>query len=441
MRIHLSLIILIMSVALVACGGDNVEDEVVSLVTPPIVQPTDTPLPTDTPTPLPVVVEKVDSAETPTPTLEPTPTPEPTPTETPIPVTLAQSVELEWIIGGYARPLYLTHAGDERLFIVEQQGVVYAVLDGQQLPGPFLDIRDRVNNNANERGLLSIAFHPDYPNNGRFFVYYTDASGAAVISEFAVSDDPNVALANSERQLLRAGQPYENHNGGHLLFGPDGYLYAGFGDGGSQGDPQNNGQNAESLLGSIIRIDIDNGELYAIPADNPFVADDSARNEIWSIGWRNPWRITFDRATGDMYVADVGQNLIEEVSFEVADSSGGLNYGWNVMEGSSCYLSEACDRAGKVLPIIEYTHAAGGCSITGGYVYRGAQSPALWGNYLYVDYCFGDIFAAANVDGEWQTRMVLPTEMIISSFGEDAAGELYVMDHVNGNIYRIVNGN
>lgn len=435
---------LLLGLLLAACSNESVD----VTVTPPVVQatattePTATPLPpaTEAPPATPTSAETVTETDPDAGAEEPTSTPLPTPapTSTPVPVALAQSIALEPIADGFTRPVYLTHAGDSRLFIVEQKGVITILDNGAQ--SVFLDIDERVNDGANEQGLLSLAFHPAYAENGRFFVYYTDGSGASVISEFSVSDNPNVALPDSERQLMRVGQPYSNHNGGQIVFGPDGYLYIGFGDGGSQGDPQGNGQNLATLLGAIARVDVDAGEFYGVPADNPFVADDAARNEIWSYGFRNPWRFSFDLMTGDMYIADVGQNQWEEISFEPEASSGGQNYGWVVREGAHCYGADTCNSDGLVDPVIEYAHADGGCSVTGGYVYRGAAQPALWGNYFYVDYCFGDIHAAVQGESGWQTQIVLPTEMTIASFGEDVDGELYVLDHVGGGVYRLVTG-
>ena len=249
---------------------------------------------------------------------------------------------LESFASGFTRPLYVTHAGDGsgRLFVVEQGGMIWVLQDGQQLDTPFLDVSDRVSPEAlgsgySERGLLGLAFHPNYAENGVFFINYTDRNGTSVTSRFSVSaDDPNVADAASEEQLLMVEQPFANHNGGHLAFGPDGYLYLALGDGGSGGDPQNNAQNLSTLLGTILRLDVDADEGYAIPDDNPFVAQDDARPEIWAWGLRNPWRFSFDRETGDLYIADVGQNEWEEVNFQPASSPGGENYGWNPYEGS-----------------------------------------------------------------------------------------------------------
>jgi len=341
--------------------------------------------------------------------------------------------------GVFSRPVYLTHAFDERIFIVEQAGVVKIIAGGQLLVEPFLDIRDHVGSLQLEQGLLSIAFHPDYQQNGRFFAYYTDAAGTTHISSFMVSeDDPNRVDASSEIVLLSVDQPFPNHNGGQLKFGPDGYLYAGFGDGGSANDPLGSGQNRGTLLGSLLRLDVDHSpDIYAIPATNPFIADENRRNEIWSWGLRNPWRFSFDKLTGDLFIADVGQNLWEEVHFQPAASQGGENYGWNIMEASHCFLTSECDKSGLELPIFEYNHQEG-CSITGGYMYRGHQFLSLYGNYFVADFCSGNIWRLfPDSEGSWSSAKVLDSDFVISSFGEDVNGELYVLVHDAGSLLQI----
>jgi len=236
---------------------------------------------------------------------------------------------------------------------------------------------------------------------------------------------------------MKIGQPYPNHNGGQILFGPDGYLYIGMGDGGSQDDPQNLAQDRSSLLGAILRIDVDNGDPYGIPQDNPYVADESGRNEIWSIGWRNPWRISFDRATGDMFIADVGQNVWEEISFEAADSGGGQNYGWRIFEADVCYLDD-CSTPNLVPPIAQYNHDGRHCSVTGGYIYRGESYPELYGNYFFADYCSGVMWRLfPNGSGSWDMAEVGRADFLVSSFGEDANGELYVVNQRGGAIYQL----
>lgn len=414
-------------------------------VTPPIVEPAaptaaavvlDTPLePTavpatsepDTP-PSPTAVPA--ATQTPEPAAMSTPTPTAAPTATPEPI-LATTIQLVPIASGLFKPVYLTHAFDNRLFVVEQHGVIRIISNGDLLAQPFLDIQDRVGSNASEQGLLSVAFHPRYGENGRFFLNYTNNSGDTVISRFQASSDPNAADPTSEQILLTLPQPFPNHNGGQIQFGSDGYLYIGMGDGGAANDPLGNGQNTDTLLGALLRLDIDHSDgSYAIPADNPFVSG-NARNEIWGYGLRNPWRFSFDRLTGDLYLADVGQNTWEEVNFVAAGRPGGINFGWNILEGTHCFSSSNCDPAGLEQPIFEYNHSEGGCSITGGYVYRGQQFPQLWGNYFVGDYCSGNIWATVPTsDGTFTTQRVLGNSgLLISSFGEDAAGELYVLDH------------
>jgi glucose/arabinose dehydrogenase len=281
-----------------------------------------------------------------------------------------------------------------------------------------------------ERGLLGLAFHPDYANNGLFFIDYTDQNGNSVIARYHVSaDDPNKADPSSATQLLYVQQPFANHNGGDLAFGPDGYLYAAFGDGGSGGDPQGNGQNPSTLLGSILRLDVNAADGYAVPDSNPFAGSGSARPEIWAWGLRNAWRFSFDRTTGDLYIADVGQNNWEEVNFQPASSAGGQNYGWNAYEATHVYSGQP-PASDVVMPILEYDHGGGRCSITGGYVYRGEQIPGLQGYYFYGDWCSGTIWAAQRDNaGDWSTTVSLQSGRQISSFGEDEAGELYLVDY------------
>jgi glucose/arabinose dehydrogenase len=343
--------------------------------------------------------------------------------------------QLVEIASGLTRPLYVTHAGDgsSRLFIVQQGGRILIYQDGTVLDTPFLDISGLVSPEAlgggySERGLLGLAFDPNYAQNGRFYVNYTDRNGDTILARYAVSPgDPDRADPDSAVQLLYVQQPYANHNGGHLAFGPDGYLYMALGDGGSGGDPQGNGQNLGTLLGKIIRLDV-SGDGYAIPDDNPFVGDSEARPEIWAWGVRNPWRFSFDRATGDLYIGEVGQNQWEEIDFQPAASAGGENYGWNILEGTHSF-SGAADPGNLVMPILEYSHS-NGCSVTGGYVYRGQDIPGMQGYYLYGDWCSGTIWAARQNDaGEWQTEVSLESGLSISSFGEDEAGELYLVDY------------
>lgn len=350
-----------------------------------------------------------------------------------------RDISLDEIVSGLIKPTFLTNAGDRRLFVSEQAGRIL-ILDGNDiLPVPFLDVVDRVGSDSLEQGLLSIAFHPNYPDDERFFVNYTDRSASTVVSSFRVSqEDQNRAIASSEQLLLKITQPFANHNGGQLQFGPDGYLYVGMGDGGSAGDPLNSGQDPSTLLGTILRLDVDGEVPYTIPRDNPFFGRDSVRNEIWATGLRNPWRFSFDRLSGDLYIADVGQNQWEEINFQQATSTGGENYGWNVLEGTHCFLQASCDPSEYVLPVAEYDHVEGGCSVNGGYVYRGANYPEMSGNYFFGDYCSGRIWSLfQSPGGEWTINEVLDSDLMISSFGEDSSGELYVLDHVDGIVYRV----
>ncbi len=352
---------------------------------------------------------------------------------------------VEPVVGGFDQPLYVTDPGDGsgRLFVVEQGGLVRIVQDGEVLPEPFLDLTGVVDTSGSERGLLSIAFHPQFEENGFFYAGYTEPA-ANVVTRFAVSrEDPDRADPDSGSTVLRVDDPYSNHNGGLVLFGPDGYLYTTFGDGGAGGDPQGNGQNMDSLLGKILRLDVDTGEdvddpAYAIPADNPFADGSGGRPEIWASGVRNPWRFSFDRATGDFYMADVGQNRYEEVNFQPADSTGGENYGWALTEGGHCFPEdEACDTEELVLPVAEYDHDLG-ISVTGGYVYRGEAIPSLQGVYLYADFGSGLVWGLGrDASGAWMTSDPVESGLNPSSFGEDATGELYVTSF-DGTLYRVV---
>jgi len=360
--------------------------------------------------------------------------------ETTAPPPLEQlNLTLKPVASGFAKPLYLTHAHDQRLFVVQQAGQIMIIEGGVTRPTPFLDIKTRVGSNGNEQGLLSVAFHPNYQKNGLFYVNYTNLEGSTTIARYHVSADPNVADEISEQILLTIPQPYSNHNGGHILFGPDGYLYIGMGDGGAANDPHNNGQSLNTLLGKILRLDVDTGSPYGVPQDNPFITTAAARPEIWSYGWRNPWRMAFDAATGDLYVADVGQNQYEEVDVELAGSGGGQNYGWRLMEASHCFNPTSCDPATLkvVMPIAEYPHSQG-CSVTGGYVYHGTQFPQLNGVYIYGDYCTGTLWGLRHeADGSWSQAELLASGKIISSFGLDAAGELYLIDHRSGEVWQV----
>lgn len=352
------------------------------------------------------------------------------------------AVSFQSILGGLDRPLYVTHSGDDsgRLFVLTQSGEI-TVIDGET-SSTFLDVSGLLTAGVftgayTERGLLGIAFHPDFAENGAFFINYTDVAGASIVARYTVSaDDPNRADANSAEIILRQDQPFPNHNGGHMAFGPDGYLYISLGDGGAANDPLGAGQKLDLLLGKILRIDVNTDEGYLIPEDNPFVAIDTARNEIWSWGLRNVWRFSFDRATGDMYLGDVGQNQWEEINFEPADSPGGVNYGWNAYEATHVFSGQA-PATDVVMPVAEYNHSQG-CSVTGGYVYRGSAIPELEAAYLYGDYCSGRIWAMYRDEGmNWQSSLFLETGRQISSFGEDEAGELYIVDY-SGSVLKMV---
>jgi glucose/arabinose dehydrogenase len=346
------------------------------------------------------------------------------------------TIRLEQVASDLQRPVYLTHAADGsgRIFIVEKAGTIAILRDGQIVEQRFLDITDRVGSAGNEQGLLSVAFHPSFRENGFLYVNYTNRNGDTVVARFTARDD--LAAADSEQILLTIEQPYANHNGGLNKFGPDGYLYIGMGDGGSAGDPQNYGQDTGSLLGKMLRIDVDNGEPYAIPATNPLI--DGERNEIWATGLRNPWRFSFDRVNGDMFIADVGQNRWEEINRQPASSTGGENYGWRVLEGNECFRGN-CDPADFTAPIHTYTRD-GGCSVTGGYVYRGASVKALQGSYIYGDYCTGQVWRLTERNGQWQNVSLLASNLALSSFGEDEAGELYMLDLRRGSVFKVVAG-
>jgi glucose/arabinose dehydrogenase len=342
-----------------------------------------------------------------------------------------------------AAPVGVAHAGDNtgKLYVVEQGGRIRLIDNGTLLAAPFLDISARVVSGG-EQGLLGLAFPPGHAASGRFYVNYTRISdGATVIARYQRTTDPDVADPNSEAVLLTVPQPFANHNGGQLAFGPDGFLYIGMGDGGSGGDPQNNAQNPASLLGKMLRIDVesapDPGLAYAIPATNPFAQTTGFRGEIWALGLRNPWRFSFDRLTGDLYIGDVGQGSFEEVDFQAAGSAGGENYGWRIMEGAHCFDPATCSQVGLVLPVAEYDHGQG-CSITGGFVYRGQAFPALQGFYLYADFCSGRFWSLKRDGPAWQNSVLLVEPHSISSFGEDEAGNLYAADLAAGVVYEIV---
>ena len=346
----------------------------------------------------------------------------------------------EEVAHGLENPVYVTAPiGDDRLFIVEQPGRIRIVQNGRLIERPFLDIRNKVGFGG-ERGLLSFAFHPRYKTNGFFFVNYTNKSGDTRVERYTVSPgDPSVADPASAKLIIGIDQPYANHNGGHNIFGPDGMLYIGMGDGGSQRDPHGNGQNRNVLLGKILRIDVDRGDPYGVPPNNPY-ANGGGRREIWALGVRNPWRLAFDSAAGRIYIADVGQDRYEEINIAAATSAG-LNYGWNVMDGNECFRNSTCAKSSFTQPALVYEHSDGGCSIIGGFVYRGRRIPEIRGQYFYSDWCKSWLRSITFDNG----RASEPRQWLdgglgsIVSFGEDGQGELYICSS-NGRVYRIIKG-
>lgn len=349
----------------------------------------------------------------------------------------AAAMELQFTpVSGRTGIVDIRHAGDGsgRLFLVGQPGRVWILRNGAVSPNPFVDLRDRVNAGG-ERGLLSLAFAPDYASTGRVYTYYTNQQDDMVLSRWLRSADPDAIDPGSEEILLTIGQPDTNHNGGRLAFGPDGMLYLSIGDGGGAGDPGNNAQNRANLLGTIVRLDVSGPGNPAIPPDNPYVGHAVFREEIWAWGLRNPWRIAFDRDTGALYIADVGQNSREEVNVQAAASTGGENYGWRIMEGTRCFNPSPCDTSGLVLPVAEYSHDQG-CSITGGEVYRGSVHPSLDGVYLYGDFCSGRLWGLSHDGNDWSVDFLADTGFRLLSFGADESGELYLSDAASG-VYRI----
>ena len=406
--------LLVLTLAVAAC----------STQTPSPLPPIDTDVP---PTPLPTAIAETAIPE-PTATLEAA-TPPPAAGPLPNP----ENVQWVEVVSGLHSPVAIANAGDGsgRLFIVEQRGAIRVVVDGKLQDQPFLDIQNHVGANASERGLLGLAFHPKYKENGYFYVNYTKPDGNSVVSRFHATG--NIADPASEKKLLGVAQPYPNHNGGSVVFGPDGNLYLGFGDGGSGGDPLGNGQSLNTLLGKILRLDVDNDDPYAIPQDNPF-ASGGGEPEIWAYGLRNPWRFSFDSATGDLYIGDVGQSEWEEIDFLKAGSAFGANFGWNAMEGMHAF--NGSDSTAFVAPVAEYSHNGDGCSVTGGYVYRGAALPDWSGIYFYGDYCSGKVWGLSKADTGWQSKKLFETGANISSFGIDEAGEIYFAGYA-GSIYRL----
>jgi|SRR3989344_5834367 len=353
------------------------------------------------------------------------------------------SVTLKKIAGGFIRPLHLAEPPDasKRLFIVEQEGKIKIIKNGTVLTTPFLDISNKVSRGS-EQGLLSIAFPTGFSLKKYFYISYTDVNGDSVIARVKVSQNIDIADPTSEERILFVDQSYSNHNGGLITFGPDGFLYIALGDGGSAGDSENRAQNINDLLGKILRIDVESGgEPYSIPSDNPFVGV-NGRDEIWAVGFRNPWKFSFDKLTGDLFIADVGENKREEVNFSPFGTSKGVNYGWRCYEGTIDHnLSGCLARENYIFPIYDYPHGVDNvCSVTGGFVYRGSKYPSLDSIYIYGDFCSGQIWGLRTINGIWENKLLLDSGALISSFGQDLSGNLYVIDHASGDILEIQSG-
>jgi len=397
----------------------------------PLTQPASPIPPPDTSTPEPSI----------TPTDTHTPEPTEPPTINPYVVGFPDPAAYEWaqVISGLDLPVDIQNAGDGtgRIFIVEKHGQILILQNNQLLPQPFLDIRSEVKSRGTEQGLLGLAFHPHFAQNGLFFVYYIDLNGNSVVARFQVSsNDPNLADPTSEVDLLHVSQPYANHNGGCLAFDPDGNLYIGLGDGGSEGDPLRTSQNLQILLGKLLRINIDYGSSYTIPADNPF-ARGGGLPEIWAYGLRNPWRFSFDRLTGNLYIADVGQDEWEEVDFVHAGNPGGMNFGWSFYEGMHPYQDQPPVNATFTWSVAKYSHSEG-CSLTGGYVYRGSALPEWQGVYFYGDYCSGTVWGLIQTGTDtWQSKSLFSSGAKITTFGVDEGGEIYLADYRSGALLRL----
>jgi glucose/arabinose dehydrogenase len=442
----LLLLILSLSLSLAGCAGSSPTSEspgTTPLPSQPAANTPTSPVATapSTPTRLPQRTPTEPPVQTPTEPPVQTPTPQASATPAAVPDLTAVRVDLQVVATGLDQPVGIANAADGsgRLFIVEKPGRIRVLQDGKLSTTPFLDITGRVGSRGSEQGLLGLAFHPDLLHNPYFFVDYTDRQGNTVVSRFSLGSNPAQADPTSELVVLTVEQPAANHNGGQLAFGPDGFLYIGLGDGGSEGDPFHNGQNMDTLLSKILRLDIDHGQPSTVPASNPFVGKSGYRPEAWATGLRNPWRFSFDRLTGDLYIGDVGQDTYEEIDFQPVGSPGGQNYGWSIMEGMHCYPADrSCDRTGLTLPVAEYDHSQG-CSVTGGYVYRGQQFPALGGIYFFSDYCSGRIWGLArDAQGAWHMAEVGRASIRPSSFGEDERGELYLADLGQNRIYQLI---
>ena len=377
--------------------------------------------------------------------ISPSPTPGGIETDLPAPASVSSLPDpsgFDWIeaASGLRRPTALVDPqdGSGRLLVLEQGGTIRFLENGQVLSDPFLDLSAKISIGGSEQGLLGVALDPEYAVNGIFYLDYTDTSGNTVIARYQRAGGSQAADPASEQILLHIQQPYANHNGGQLAFGPDGFLYIGMGDGGSAGDPHANAQNPQQTLGKILRIDVRNQSEYAIPVDNPFASSGGAA-EVWALGLRNPWRFSFDRLTGDMYIADVGQNTYEEVDVVPAGSSPGLNFGWNYYEGNHGYQGTApLDQSAYIWPAFEYAHDQG-CSVTGGYVYRGSELPEFNGVYLFGDYCSGIVWGMLkDADGNTQTERLFQISGNISSLGQDSQGEVYILDYQGNRVLKLV---
>lgn len=351
----------------------------------------------------------------------------------------AQTVGLQLFAEGFTAPTEVVNAGDSRLFVAEQGGMIKIVnVDGLVNASPFLNISGFISSGG-ERGLLGLAFHPQYETNGYFYVNYTNPAGNTVVARYTRDmANPDAADPNSKVELLTVQQPFSNHNGGCLRFGPDGYLYIAMGDGGSGGDPNSNAQNKNSLLGKLLRIDVNNGSPYTNPASNPFMGSVDGADEVWAYGLRNPWKFSFNRTTGELWIADVGQDAREEIN-RMSSGTAGVNYGWRCYEGSAVYNSNGCSAASNyTTPFAEYTHAStSGCSVTGGYVYTGTVFPAFTGKYIFADYCNNKVGLLDTTTGAI-TYSTAFSGNNITAFGEDNTGELYAAGKTSGKLYRVI---
>ncbi len=436
------LILGILLLAACRAASPSVEPPPSALLPSPSEMSTSEPAPTPTASPEPPPPAVTPAVEFTSPPV--TPTPENTPSPFSAGISDASAYAWRPLPVRFDKPVGIQNAGDGsgRLFIVEQPGRIRVLPPSGLLAETFLDLTERVGSQGFEQGLLGLAFHPNYAETGFFYVNYTDLQGNTVIARFQVSEaDANRASPDSETVLLRVQQPYSNHNGGALAFGPDGYLYLGLGDGGSGGDPQNNAQSTETLLGKILRLDVDHGDPYSIPASNPFFVS-GGRAEIWAMGLRNPWRFSFDRLTGDLYIGDVGQNQWEEIDYLSAEqilegeTGRAFNFGWRLYEGDHPFSGTAPQDLVLIPPVAEYSHQYG-CSVTGGVVYRGAELPAWQGIYLYGDFCTGLVWGLwRNPQGGWENQLLFENAGSISTFGEDERGEIYLADH-NGLIFQL----